>query len=206
MAARRPAYHKSSIRFWLISILVVSVFALYFFRAAWLPAIGWYLVRTDPPEKADAIVVLAGDFTGGRIRKAAELAQQGYAPKVLVSGPDGVYGGHESDLAVAYAVKIGFPEALFERVPHQARSTKEEAQFFIPLLRSKGIKHYILVTSNFHTRRAGKLFRDEGKDLRVTVIAAPDPNFRPDAWWTNRESQKTTWYEWQKALTGPLGL
>ncbi|MEO8027848.1 MAG: YdcF family protein [Bryobacteraceae bacterium] len=184
-------------------MLLVCAYAL---RGWLLPPFAEFLIQTDPPEKAEVIVLLAGDTSGGRILRAGELVREGLAPKVLVSGPDGLFGGYECDYAIDYAVKKGFPAEMFQRVPNHCRSTKQEAQLFIPLLRQMGIKHYILLSSSFHTHRAGKLFRAEGPDLRVTVLPVVDPNFHPDAWWKDREAQKTVWIEWQKTLTGPLGL
>ena len=49
--------------------------------------LGEFLVHTETPSHADVIVVLAGDPSGHRILRAAELVKQGYASKVLVSGP-----------------------------------------------------------------------------------------------------------------------
>ena len=103
-------------------------------------------------------------------------------------------------------VRLDFPASLFECVPHSARSTKAEAAVFVPLLRKMGVKHYILFSSDFHTRRAGKLFRAEGPELEVTVIGAVHPQLNMSTWWTERETVKTVWAEMQKTITGPLGL
>ena len=204
MASSRRGTSAGRFRFWVL-LLVLAVGA-YFLRGWWLPPIGEFLIRTDPPQKAEVIVLLAGDASGFRITKAAELAQQGFAPKVLVSGPSGFFDGYECDYAIAYAVRRGFPASLFECVPHSARSTKAEAAVFVPLLRKMGVKHYILFSSDFHTRRAGKLFRAEGPELKVTVIGAVHPQLNMSTWWTERETVKAVWAEMQKTLTGPLGL
>ena len=71
----------------------------------WLPAIGYALVRSDGPAKAEIAVVLGGDFYGRRILKGAELVREGYIPAVLVSGPPGFYGMHECDLAIPFAAE-----------------------------------------------------------------------------------------------------
>ena len=71
-----------------------------------LGALGAYLVQAVPPQKADAALVLAGDGWGNRILTAAQLARDGFFPKVLVSGPDGAYGNNECDLAIPFAVKV----------------------------------------------------------------------------------------------------
>lgn len=201
-----PRRGKGSGRFRFLLVLFILLVAAYLLRDWLLPPVGQFLSRSDPPGKADVIIVLAGDGSGLRISRGGELAQQGLAPKVLVSGPDGMYGGYECDFAIAYAVKKGFPESLFERVPHTGRSTKDEAAIFVQLMRNRGIKHYILVSTDFHTRRAGKLFQAAGPELQMTVIGAPDPKHPLATWWKDRETMKTVWTEYQKTITGPLGL
>ena len=53
--------------------------------AAWvaLPRAGRFLVEGDPPEKADAIVVLAGSYPD-RILEAVALYKEGWAPRILI--------------------------------------------------------------------------------------------------------------------------
>ncbi len=57
--------------------------------------------------------MLAGDGYGHRILRAAELVRQGLAPTVLVSGPEGLYGYYESELAIPFAVERGYPRSWF---------------------------------------------------------------------------------------------
>jgi len=171
-----------------------------------LGALGAYLVEAGPPQKADAALVLAGDGWGHRILTAAQLARDGYVPKVLVSGPDGAYGLHECDLAIPFAVKQGYPESYFVHMEHSARSTRAEAQAVLPEIRRMGFKRVIVVTSNFHTRRAGEIFRELAPDLTILMVAAPDQSFTPDGWWHNREGQKTFLMEWEKTLGNWIGL
>ena len=167
---------------------------------------GSYLVQAGPPEKADAAFVLAGDSSGNRILTAAELMRQGYVRKVVVSGPGEVYGLHECDLAIPFAVKKGYPESYFEHAEHFAHSTAEEARVMLPQLRRDGYRRILLVTSDYHTRRAAKVFRAAAPDLTFFVVAAPDPYFSADGWWHNREGQKTFLTEWEKTVATWFGL
>jgi len=129
---------KSRARRWLL-VLALAVIAVVF-HSQILGALGAYLVRTDPPRKADAVLVLAGDGWGHRILTAAQLVRDGYAPKVLVSGPDGSYGLHESDLAIPFAVKHGYPESYFVAAVHSGRSTRAEALALLPEIHREGIR------------------------------------------------------------------
>lgn len=181
-------------------VLAVAFVLIVIFHTAILSSLGNFLVKAGPPQKAEMVVVLAGDGFGNRVLKAAELVKEGWAPKVLVSGPDGSYGNYECDLAIPFAVKAGYPEAWFVHAEHRARSTAEEARFLDEKLRAMGVRRIILVTSDYHTRRSGKIFHRLAPDLEVYVVAAPDSYFNPDRWWHNREASKIFVLEWTKTI------
>jgi uncharacterized SAM-binding protein YcdF (DUF218 family) len=181
-------------------ILAAAVLLLVLFHAPVLAALGNFLVKAGPPQKADIIVVLAGDGFGRRILKAAELIKEGYAPKALISGPSGNYGNYECDLAIPFAVKAGYPESYFVHFEHTARSTESEAQEAAKKLHEMGVKRVMVVTSNFHTRRAGTMFRRAAPDIEFFVVSAPDEFFKPDSWWHDREACKIFLYEWMKTV------
>lgn len=171
-----------------------------------LSALGGYLIRAGPPQKADAALVLAGDGWGHRILTAAQLARDGFVPKVLVSGPDGLYGVNECDLAIPFAVKHGYPESYFVHLENSARSTKSEAQAVLPVIRRMGVKRLLVVSSNYHTHRAGAIFRTLAPDLTILLVAAPDENFTVNGWWHSREGQKAFLVEWQKTVANWMGF
>lgn len=195
---------SSRARWWLVVLPLVVIAVI--FRPQILGALGGYLVHEDAPQKADAALVLAGDGWGNRILAGAQLVRDGYVPKVLVSGPDGDYGLHESALAIPFAVKHGYPESYFVPVDHQARSTQAEAAAVMPEIRREGIRRIVVVTSNYHTRRAGRIFRALAPDLTILMVGARDQNFTPDGWWHNREGQKIFLAEWEKTIANWLGI
>ena len=165
------------------------------------------LVEDDGPQKADCILVLGGDNFGTRILKAAALARQGYAPYVLVDGPYSPI-GYESDLTIPYAVRQGFPSALFRAVPlpDGIDSTNEESQYVANnILRPQHIRKILLVTSNYHTRRAARMMRTAAPWLTVAAVPAPDPYFTVHGWWKTRSGKKTFFLEWTKTISESLG-
>jgi uncharacterized SAM-binding protein YcdF (DUF218 family) len=164
------------------------------------------LIQSESPEKADIVVVLAGDSFGERILKGCELIRQGYAPKALVSGPKVFYGRHEDEFAIQWAVDRGCDRAWFEGLPNELKSTRDEAAMFSRVMHERGVKSYLLVTSNFHTARAARIFRREIPDLRAIVVAAPYPEFDPDSWWKDRQHRKVFVIEWMKTVTEPFGI
>jgi uncharacterized SAM-binding protein YcdF (DUF218 family) len=185
-------------------IVAAAVALALLFHARILGALGSYLVHDEPPRRADVILVLAGDGSGGRILKGAELVRQGYAPKAIVSGP-AIYAVHECDLAIAFAERAGYPASYFTHFEHDAFSTVEEAHDAAPLLRSLGAKQVLLVTSNFHTRRAGKIFRAAMPDISFNVVGSSDSHFTPQGWWKDREGRKTFVFEWMKTASEWFG-
>lgn len=186
-----------------LAIVLLAVFT----HAIWLRWMAAYLIDAEPPSKAGAIVVLAGDWTGQRILKAAQLANDGYAPIVLVSGPMPIYGVNEGSLAIDYAVSQGYPRGLFVLLESRSFSTREEAEYFRNELDRRNIHRFLLLTSDFHTRRAGRIFRKLfGPGFDIHVVAAPYRQWDPLHWWQQREGQKVFFYEWSKTIGNRVGL
>jgi len=190
-------------------LLAVAVVALAVSYRLWLPLIGHALVHDDGPAPADIAVVLGGDYWGHRIETAAALVRRGFVPTVLVSGPPGFYGAHETDLSIPFALRKGFPTKWFEPFPHDALSTKEEARVILAELRRRGVHRVLIVTSDFHTARARRIFLATEKAMgggpEIRMVSAPDEFFHPATWWRGRESQKTTFIEWWKTVASAVG-
>ena len=139
----------------LSAALVVTLclaFVVWKWHAQVLEQLGDFLIDSQPPERADLILVLGGDFWGPRVVKGAELGLQGFAPRVMISGP--FYQGRpEGDLAIEFLVQKGYPRELFVSFAHYAASTIDEADAVAPELRRRGIRNVILVTRGSHSRR-----------------------------------------------------
>jgi uncharacterized SAM-binding protein YcdF (DUF218 family) len=190
---------------WLVAVALALVLVLVTYPI-WLTALAGYLVHSDAPVPADMIVVLAGDFAGSRIFTAGGLVRQGFASKALISGPSGVYGFYESDLAIALAVRNGYPASYFVAFPNDSKSTASESEVVIAELRRLHVHKIDLVTSNFHTRRAARIFRSLAPDIEAHVVAAPDRYFTTNGWWKEREGRKTFLMEWMKTVGSWLGM
>ncbi len=94
-------------------------------------------------------------------------------------------------LLVAGPLTAAAPPEIFDPFPMEVHSTKQEAQVVDAELRRRGIKKAIVVTSNFHTRRARHIFHQQGGDETEYLLAsAPNPHFEPDDWWRCREGKK----------------
>ncbi len=179
---------------------------LYLYPGVVLYPLGSYLVRAEEPVKCDCLFVLAGDSHGQRILRAAELYRAGMAPNVFVSGPGSNYGYSEDELAIPFAKKNGAADVPFIGLPNNGRSTVSEGREVLSKLREAGCHSVLVVTSDFHTRRAGRILRRVWPDLQVRVAAAPTVDFDVDRWWTERDYQKTFFFEWTKTVADWIGL
>jgi uncharacterized SAM-binding protein YcdF (DUF218 family) len=186
-------------------LLLLLAFALAAIFHVWIfTTLGAYLVQNQPPRKADAIVVLAGDQSGSRILTAAALVREGWAPYALVDGPP-YLGTNEADLAIAYAISRGYPPSYFRTFARDTDSTREETAKVADQLRQAGVHSILLVTSNYHTRRAGALMKQAAPWLAIDTVAAPDRYFTPVTWWKTRGGQRTFLYEWLKTFSVWVG-
>jgi uncharacterized SAM-binding protein YcdF (DUF218 family) len=190
---------------WWVAAAIVVVLAIGFSQQI-LWESGAVLVNNQPPVKADAVVVLGGDYAGDRIRKGAELVKAGYAPVVIVSGGGRMYGRYEAEHEIDYAVRVGYPREIFIPVLKGVFSTQDEAGRDAAEFRQRGLHSVLLVTSPSHTARATRIFRKAAPEIQFHPVAAADPKWNNGYWWKIREGRKTWALEMAKTLTGPFGI
>jgi uncharacterized SAM-binding protein YcdF (DUF218 family) len=83
------------------------------------------------------------------------------------------------------------PRDKILRVNHDADNTLEEAETLARVAKEKKWHSVIVVTSNYHTRRARYIFRRVfPQRTEVRVASARDGDFDPAAWWEKRKSTK----------------
>jgi uncharacterized SAM-binding protein YcdF (DUF218 family) len=172
--------------------LLVLIAAIYFARHPIMRFAAESWVVNDPAANADAIVVLSDDnFYADRSTHAAELIRQGVAPIVIASGrrlrpSAGICELMEHDL-----IERGVPKDKIVLFPHDAASTAEEAVAVTRFAAQHGWKKVIIVTSNFHTRRARYIFQKVAPPgMEISIASARDGDFDPEKWWEKRKSTK----------------
>jgi uncharacterized SAM-binding protein YcdF (DUF218 family) len=122
----------------------------------------------------------------------------GFAPRVLISGTG--YGSRgESEQAIQFLVQKGYSKTLFLGLPHQAKSTIEEAIALAPELQRLGIRRAILVTRASHSRRAALVFRLFCPNVRFRSTPAVE-EFQARNWWMDPVSKERFYQEWLKIL------
>jgi uncharacterized SAM-binding protein YcdF (DUF218 family) len=189
----------------IITAAVLIAGVVYVSSDFWAPEPAKFLIRTDPIDSADLIVVLAGDGSGRRVAEGLRLLQADVAPRMLVNGSYSLYEARECDLGRAYAVaRGGDPEAI-EAFCMDADSTLDESRILDLELRSRHVQHAIIVTSDFHTARAGRIFRKSTSgDVRYSFAASPTPGFDPNSWWRSRPGREIVVIEWIKTINSWL--
>lgn len=182
----------------IITNLVVLLFVLalctlvYFARHAIMRFVAESWVIDEPAAHADAIVVLGDDnFYADRATRATELYRQGVAPVVVASGRRLRPNAGISELIEHDLAERGVPKEKIIRFTHDADSTKEEAQALAKLAKDQHWKALVVVTSNYHTRRARYIFdKVFPAGTVVSLAAARDGDFDPGRWWEKRKSIK----------------
>jgi uncharacterized SAM-binding protein YcdF (DUF218 family) len=203
-ARHRTISQRGGIVFRLMSLIVLVVFCfiVYFVRHPLLRLAGGFWVVDETPKPSDAIVMLSDDnFHGDRAAHAAELFKAGWAPRVIASGRllrpyAGIAEIEEHDL-----VSDGVPETNIVKLPQSARNTREECTTIGQFAVSRGWKKILLVTSNYHTRRARYICeRVFPSGTTLIVSAARDSDYDPDNWWRTRQSAKIFFGEFGGSL------
>jgi len=123
--------------------------------------------HADPLSKADAIVVLGGDWDG-RVEFGLDLARRGYADTVLLS--DGYPMQRRVELKRICADGVaGVRVICFQPEPY---STLGEAKFVAELAEQNHWTHLIVVSWNYHMVRARYIF-GQCFDGEVTMRPVP---------------------------------
>jgi hypothetical protein len=159
---------------------------------------GRFLV-VNQPRKSDVMVVLAGE-TDRRPVRGLELLDQGYASRMVldVSADTKIYQWNQAELARKYVE--GLPQADSITVcPVYGHSTKDEVQDVARCLQGVSHRSVLLITSDYHTRRALSIFSRVSPGI-YSVAAAFDEREFGVQWWRHREWAKVNFEEWLKLI------
>jgi len=154
------------------------------------PLIPDWLSRSDPPQHADAIIVLASDPL--RVLEGADLYREGYAETVYLTVPrrlkralaverEGVCIPWFEEAGKTILTNHGVPEEAIRTIGKDMRSTYSEAVATRELLGGTA-KRIIVTTSPDHVRRTRMIFSDNLPGIEVLVIANRYEEF-PREWW-----------------------
>ena len=176
----------------ILLFLVILCFLLYLVRGPLLRFMAESWIIEDTLDKADALIVLGDDnFYADRVTRGAQLFREGKAPVVVASGRRLRPNAGIAELMEHDLVERGVPRDKIVRFSHDGDSTLEEAQSLVRIVKERKWRSVIVVTSNFHTRRARYIFqRVFPQGMEVRVASARDGDFDPEHWWEKRKSIK----------------
>jgi len=174
-----------------VGLLFVLILTVLFFPR---PLLADFLFYEDQPQKADVIILLSGDTSGGRLEKAAELYHAGYAKKVLLTTAT------ESGSTIEDAESLGIPlEDLLTE--NKATSTYENALYSKDIVLEHKFETALVVTSNYHMRRTRlayeRVFHDS--DVTFTYVPHHPDSIARDSW---NENKRVFEREYRKLIGG----
>jgi len=179
---------------WLVAFALLAGFS------AGLAAKAGNFLIVDAPRRSDVILVLAGE-TDRRPQRALELLAQGYGRRIVLDVPTNakIYEFTQIELAQNYIQDL--PQATSVSVcPIDGLSTKDESKDAEKCLQREGARSVLIVTSDFHTRRALDVFRREFPGHEYSVAASHNDEGFGSRWWTHRQWAKTFVDEWLRLI------
>ncbi|HOY29854.1 MAG TPA: YdcF family protein [Flavobacteriales bacterium] len=204
VAAVKPWFTRK--RTWLTAVVLLLLLAL-FFRERLLHAVGAFLITEDVAQHADVLYVLGGaPFDRGSY--AAHLLASGVAPIAYTTGSNfsailKAEGREvsEAELSRMAAIRAGASTQRILPFPF-GTSTFEEAQGVLHHAQRLEVDTIVVLTTDFHTRRVGKVFRKRfaGSGIHVLVASAPSSDYDADRWWTSEQGLLMVNNEYVKTL------
>jgi hypothetical protein len=180
---------------WLLPLAAIALVAFL------LHAAGPFLI-VDKPVPSDLLIVLGGDDNDVRYSHGLALLRAGYAPHLLVDAANDTvrFGKTEAQWAQAFIADAPMDVRGHVDVCQVAgESTFTELRSARPCLAGAAGRRVLLVTSDFHTRRALAIARHVYPDYQWSVAAARTEVSSPQ-WWHRRWSLKWVVLEYQKLL------
>ncbi len=158
------------------------------------------MTRSALPAHVDATVVLQGSVVAEKLRMdaAVHFLQQNTADHVLISVPQESYWGQSiPPIARAYLEKTYGSDIAaridFCETSEEVDSTAQEARVLVPCIEARHWHSVVVVTSNYHSRRAGIIWKRAIRvdpDLHLWISGVNDPAFQA-SWWQQRKAAKT---------------
>lgn len=193
------------------AILLLLLGGLYAFFHA-----GLWLVREDPLEKSQAIVVLSGGLPD-RALAAAQIYRDGFARQVWLTQPLQPAAAME-DLRLPYAGEEQYNRMVLigQGVrPNEIRlltprilNTADELRVVADALDQRPGDTAIVVTAKAHTRRVRTLWNkvSQGSHGRLLVRASTEDSFDAVHWWRTTNDALTVVREYLGLLNAWAGL
>jgi uncharacterized SAM-binding protein YcdF (DUF218 family) len=141
---------------------------------------------------ADAILVLGGR-NETRVDKAIELLKDGYSSQIYLTSPIDIadkYSFIQTQREIGEMI-LEYHNIQIQKVPYRekpATSTKDEVLDFCEYQKTQGWERVIVVTDQFHTRRAYFAFWKycDGR-ADIEIAGAESRIYTPQNWWKSEQ-------------------
>ncbi len=206
---RRGLFGRAKAILFLLFIIYLLVGYLH---EPFLMGMGRFLVVKKGPVRSDLIVCLMGEPVE-RGLEAADLYHSGLSRRIFLGRevlPDGydVLTSKGVDYPETYQLLSDMLVAL--KVPQSALilgkgfvdSTMDEALAVRKIVKERGFRSILIVTSPTHTRRAFMAFRKafRGMKVKITIVPSSYSGFNPTKWWKRERYAQEVLVEYLKLL------
>lgn len=196
--------HRGFFKWFLACLLLAAVT-----HGLWMPLPARFLLVKDNIGKADAVIVLSGDWKFEREDGSAELYKKGNAGKIIrILEKENVPFGRmkrllntevtQKELYMRYFESIGVRREDVILGEETATSTFDELNAARDIILKNHFKSVILLTSDYHMRRALMaakwVFRSRG--IRIYNATIYSGLFNPDKWWLHERGIKEVIFEY----------
>ncbi len=215
MKVKRPERRFGRKSLFFANVVLFLIPVTYFGYQPFLRYSASAIMISSEPLKADAIVLLAGGEPG-RAWGAADLYTQKLAPWVVVTqepvSPDdfelerrgvNLMNSYQKNINILRG--LGVPKDAILTVEPYVEDTFDELTRVRQMATHKRWKSLIIVTSNFHTRRArlvGRYILEP--DIKFVVVGSAHGGLDRDGWWNRRGDVRTFLIEFQKLVAYTL--
>ncbi|MDO6657807.1 YdcF family protein [Anaerobacillus sp. 1_MG-2023] len=159
---------------------------------------GNWLTVNQKPVKADIIIVLSG--ADGRSEAGLQLIDEGYSDILVLSN---AYGFSEQEYNL---IDDSLPSDSVWK-DYDSFSTLDSAYYSRKLMDEQQLQSAIIVSSDYHLRRAklnyGRAFKDSEIDL---TFVASKSKYQSSFWWTDKHSIGVTGSEYIKLVGNLVGI
>ena len=180
----------------------LALLALYFGLPVVLTWLAGLLIRNDgarlrwpdgSPASVDLIIALGGSLHCERELQAVDLFKQGRGAHISVSGVRAGAYGHIADSLQRTVIAAGVAPERVMTIRDQY-NTRTEVRAIVQVMRQRGWRRAIVVTTGFHSRRALYTFEREARDLEFYSIpvALGGTEWNPARWWSRRRDALLT--------------
>lgn len=177
---------------WALSVLVLFCALFWFFRKPLLTGYAGLFSVQNANKGADAIVCLSGGQVT-RVPETLRLWNQGYASSIYLTDEKKL----NKEFSKLESGNLRFAQQVVRKMELNATwhtipsltggstSTFDEAEDVLAYAKRKGWKRIIIVTDEFHTRRARYAFEKifDGSGIEVEAAGAVNEIFSDGDWW-----------------------